>query len=308
MGALRCQQPDSVRLFAQKAVPSTRLHHLSGQAAQAADRLLGLASNVPLAGVERSCKFSQGVLSRERLLIGQARAQLAGTALEAAHVALGMPSSATPSYEQDHQRANFVYVGFDGGTDSLSYRIYLEFPVNLAHQYDPATGQMAKALLARGYKWDAIHPQRDQYDVTDYWWHPKLTADQITQKLAVLWSQHTNAPAALPAKALDVTQALVSKAIDLARQRSNALDWQYLQATEPTSARHSFDLNVYQADLRLSALAGELAALGDAMGIAADDIATLMNDAGTSTLGHVSGGLGRDGLPFLTVYYTDAED
>jgi len=36
-------------------------------------------------------------------------------------------------------------------------------------------------------------------------------------------------------------------------------------------------------------------------------MAAFMEDAGASILGHVSGGLGRDGLPFLTVYYTDAE-
>jgi len=147
-----CARMPTTRLcasFRTKAVPSMRLHHLSGPAAQAADRLLGLASNVPLAGVERSCKLSRGVLSRERLLLGQARAQLAGTAMDIAHSTLGMPARAKPPYEQDHQRANFVYLGFDGTTDSLSYRIYLEFPVNLAHQYDPATGQMGKALLAR---------------------------------------------------------------------------------------------------------------------------------------------------------------
>jgi tryptophan halogenase len=284
-----------------------RLHHLSGPAAQAADRLLGLASNVPLAGVERSCKLSRGVLSRERLLLGQARAQLAGTAMDIAHSTLGMPTRAKPSYEQDHQRANFVYLGFDGSTDSLSYRIYLEFPVNLAHQYDPATGQMGKALLARGYKWDALHPERDLYDVTDYWWYPKLTVDQIAQKLAALWSQQTDAPAAFSDRSIDATKTLVGQIIDLARQRSNALDWQYLEATEPATLRHSFDLNVYQAELHLTEVAEELAALGDAMGIACEDMAAFMKDAGTSTLGHVSGGLGRDGLPFLTVYYTDAD-
>jgi len=227
--------------------------------------------------------------------------------MDIAHSTLGMPTRAKPSYEQDHQRANFVYLGFDGSTDSLSYRIYLEFPVNLAHQYDPATGQMGKALLARGYKWDALHPERDLYDVTDYWWYPKLTVDQINLRLQALWSQQTDAPAAVADQTLDVTKALVGKAIDLARQRSNALDWQYLEACEPTSSRHSFDLNVYQADLHLAELAGELSALGDAMGIAADDMAAFIKDAGTSTLGHVSGGLGRDGLPFLTVYYADAE-
>ena len=294
--------------FCTKTVPSTRLHHLSGQAAQAADRLLGLASNVPLAGVERSCKFSQGVLSRERLLMGQGRAQLAGTALERAHATLGMPASASSAYEQDHQRANFVYYGFDGSTAGLSYRIYLEFPVNLARQIDPATGQMTPALLARGYKWDALHPARDQYDVTDYWWHPRLTVDQISMRLKALWAQQTDVPAALSAKALDASKALVNKAIDLARQRSNALDWQYLEASEPTTSRHSFDLNVYQADVRLSALTAELTALGDALAIPDDELAAFVTDAGASTLGHVSGGLGRDGLPFLTVYYADADD
>jgi tryptophan halogenase len=258
--------------------------------------MLGLASNVPLAGIERSCKFSQGGLSRERLLMGQAPDQLAGTPLALAHVTLDMPSGARSAYEHDYQRANFVYLGFDGTADSLSYRFYLEFPVNLAHQLDPATGQLTKALWARGYKWDALGPDQQKHDVTEYWWHPRLTVEQISRKVNALVSQQS-----------DAAKALTGKAIDLARLRSNALEWQFLEATEPASARHSFDLNLYQADVRLTELTAELTALGSTMGIPSDEVTAFMRDAGASTLGHVSGGLGRDGLPFITLYYADPE-
>jgi tryptophan halogenase len=289
----------------------TRLHQLTGPCAEAANRLLDLTANIPLAGIERSCKFGPGTLSRERLLLGQTAALLAGTMLDAAPRFLKLPASAKLPYMQDRLRANFIYLGFDGSANNLSYRIYLEFPVNLAQQLDQATGQMAPALLARGYKWDALQPELDRYDATDYWWHPRLTVDQIHMRLAALWAQRPDGAASAPtsgdagSQAVVAAQTLVKRAIELARHRSNALDWQYLEVTEPASSRHSFDLNVYKADLRMVELTGEMRALGQALGIADADMNAFLADTAESTLGHVSGGIGRDGQPFLTVYYAD---
>jgi tryptophan halogenase len=297
-------------------VSVTRLHQLTGPAAEAANRLLDLSANIPLAGIERSCKFGPGTLSRERLLLGQTAALMAGTSLDAAPRFLKLPPSAKLPYMQDRLRANFIYLGFDGGDSSLSYRIYLEFPVNLARQRDAATGQMAPALLARGYKWDALRPERDHYDATDYWWHPRLAVDQIHMRLQALWAQQPDGTAGIaqaPApdtddQAMAAAQTLVKRTIDLARQRSNALDWQYLEVTEPASARHSFDLNVYNADLRMAELTNEIRALGQALGIADTETSVLLAETAESTLGHVSGGVGRDGRPFLTVYYADQDE
>lgn len=294
-------------------VSVTRLHQLTGPSAEAANRLLDLSANIPLAGIERSCKFGPGILSRERLLLGQTAALLAGTTLDAAPRFLKLPASAKLAYMQDRLRANFIYLGFDGSASSLSYRIYLEFPVNLAQQRDPATDQMAPALLARGYKWDALRPELDHYDATDYWWHPRLTVDQIHMRLAALWAQQPDGADAPPAAGADggqatgAAQALVQRTIDLARARSNALNWQYLEVTEPASSRQSFDLNVYEANLRMAELEGEMRALAQALGIADADLTAFLKDTADATLGHVSGGMGRDGRPFMTLYYTEPD-
>ncbi len=285
-----------------------RLHKLSGPAADAANLLLGLATNVPLVGIERSCKFSPGHLHRERLLLGQATDKLKQTPLYDAHVALRMPASAQATYEPDRQAANFMYLGFDGSDDQLTYRIYLEFPVNVAHHVDPATGQVSKALLARGYKWSALEGSAcGHHDVTDYWWEPRLTVDQILRRLDALWSQQTDAPTAEGGMEREACRALTRHAIELARHRSNALDWMYLQATEPASTRQSFDLNLYQAELPLGELRDGLLALGAALRIPARDIDAFLATESTCCLGHLSGGLGRDGQTFLTVYYTDVD-
>ncbi|MGC4060139.1 MAG: hypothetical protein QM749_04515 [Aquabacterium sp.] len=293
-------------------MPVTRLHQLTGPRAEAANRLLDLTANIPLADIERSCKFSAGTLSRERLLLGQTAALLAGTTLDAAPRFLRLPPSAKLPYMQDRLRANFIYLGFEGSAQGLSYRIHLEFPVKLAQQLDAATGQMTPTLLARGYKWDALQPERDHYDATDYWWHPRLTVDQIHMRLAALWAQQPGSDADTPSMphtpALAAAQALVKRTIDLGRHRSNALDWQYLEVTEPASSHHSFDLNVYKADLRMAELAGEMRALAQALGIDDADVDAFLADTADATLGHVSGGLGRDGQPFLTVYYTTPDN
>jgi tryptophan halogenase len=294
--------------FRTNAVNPRRLHNLPPPAADAADRLLALAAATPLAGIERSCKFSRGSLHNERLLLGQSIDRLRQTPMFDAHLALGLPPTARTAYEHDRQAANFMYLGFDGGDQQLSYRIYLEFPVNMAQRANVPTGQINKALLARGYKWDALGSDVQHHDVTDYWWEPRLTVDQIRHRLDAIWSQQAPQPADEGSDAaLDASRAVTRQAIELARQRSNALNWMYLEATEPNSTRHSFDLNLYEAELTLAELQEGLRTLAEALQIPSQDVDAFFQKESASSLGHLSGGLGRNGQPFLTVYYTDAD-
>lgn len=268
------------------------LYDLTGPAADAADRLLALAKDVPLAGVERSCKFSAGRLDSNRLLLAQAPDLLAGTPLAEAHVSLGMPEHARADFERDLARANFVYLGFEGAAERLTYRIYLEFSVRLGPAQASMPAQAAPVLLARGYKWDALSSDRPLVATSEYWWTPQLTASQIVKRLAEL-----TPPGG------DSANTLVLAAIDAARSRSNALDWTWLEVQEPGSPRQSHDLNLYEAQLRLDELAPSLQATAQRFSIDHACFERWLAHAGADTVGHVSGGLGRDGQPFVTVYH-----
>jgi tryptophan halogenase len=268
-----------------------KLHDLTGAPADAADRLLELAKDVPLAGIERSCKLAPHSLSHQRLLMANSPVALAGTPLAQAHLALQMPPSDIPAFEQDLALANFVYLGFDGTHDSLSYRIYLEFPVNLAHQHDPTTGRMTPALLARGYKWNALDAQAQQVGTSEYWWEPRLTADQVLMRLTNLGAGDAQA------------HPLVHAAVAAARARSNALDWTWLEVSEPQSPRRSYDLNIYDAELTLNDLAEALRTTARQFDIDPAAFEAWLAQRGAETFGHVSGGIGRDGQAFVTVYH-----
>lgn len=270
-----------------------QLHSLAGAPAQAADRLLLLAKSVPLAGVEHSCKLNAQGLHSNRLMFGNDRDHLSSSPLWAAHRHLRMPTASRAAYEQDLARATHLYLGFEGGPNSLSYRIYLEFPVDLArHARDPSTGAVPPALLAKGYKWDALQGETQAAAVcTHYHWHPRITLGEIAHKARELGAR------------TEPTATLLDAVMDLARQRSNAMDWMYLEANEPGLVRQSFDVNFYSAKLRLRDLAHALSTACEHFGIDKAETARWLAEAGDATLGHVSGGVGRDGQPFLTVYY-----
>lgn len=299
----------SAPVMTQPSTPRRALHQLTGKPATAADRLLALAAGVRWQGVERSCKLSSGKLADQRVLFGKASSELADTSWAQADRLLGLPESTRIQYAADWQAAHFAYFGFEGGKDALSYRIYLEFPVNLARQHDPASGSFRPVLLARGYKWDALTTAAGQATLTEYWWTPRLTADQIDHRIDRTWLA-TAPPADSPSQA-DAREALrcvrrvLKCATDLARTRSNPLDWTYLDVREPGNARHSFDLNLYAADLQVRDVVPALRDAAAAFGVGPGHLDGFLTWAEPASLGHLSGGFDREAQPFLTLYFDE---
>jgi hypothetical protein len=76
-----------------------------------------------------------------------------------------------------------------------------------------------------------------------------------------------------------------------------------VEAAEEGNPRRSFDLNFYKARLRLDHLMPALRALCGRYGAGREAIERIAAQAGKRPFGHLSGGLGRDGQDFLTVYY-----
>jgi hypothetical protein len=76
-----------------------------------------------------------------------------------------------------------------------------------------------------------------------------------------------------------------------------------VEVEEEQSPRRSFDINVYSAKLPASAVAPALGRLGAAYGIAPARIDKLLSRVGPLQLGHLSGGIGRSGRDFATLYF-----
>jgi hypothetical protein len=78
---------------------------------------------------------------------------------------------------------------------------------------------------------------------------------------------------------------------------------QYLEVGEADNDRHSFDLNLYASGMCLGDLQGELAALRDHFQLRPGYFQALFDQIKSRRIGHIAGGIHRDGSEFITIYY-----
>jgi len=77
----------------------------------------------------------------------------------------------------------------------------------------------------------------------------------------------------------------------------------YVEVSEEDNPRLSCDVNLYPADLALAELEPLLVDAANCFGISAATLAGRVPGLRRAALGHLSTGTGRDGAPFLTIYY-----
>ena len=77
----------------------------------------------------------------------------------------------------------------------------------------------------------------------------------------------------------------------------------YLEVAEENTPRKSFDINVYNAKLLLKQIYPLLQKIYRHYFIPVRDFHDIYNPSRAKTMGHLSGGIGRDGKDFVTLYY-----
>ena len=238
-------------------------------------------------GFERSFKLSPGSLHADRVILG-VRTKLAnGESLLKVCRAIGMPDPYLARFEELLPEANTVGFGFEGG----AYKVYLEFWDKLRQRVRQDPANVAPETLFLGFKWAISDPSRCA--LARYTCYPLLSIRGIRKRLAELYDDP-----AMPS--LRAAQEI----IDLAAIRIGANDsFVYVEASEEGNPRKSFDLNLYKAGLRVADLYPVLSALYQHYSIPESHLESLSAETGSRTFGHLSGGNGRDGQDFLTVYY-----
>jgi tryptophan halogenase len=171
------------------------------------------------------------------------------------------------------------------------HKAYLEFWHQLSQRVQREPRNTSPAELFLGFKWDASDPARRA--LARYTCHPLLTVRGIDRRLEILYQGRDTTPS---------LQA-VREILALAARRVTGDSFVYVEAAEEGNPRRSFDLNFYKARLRLEELGPTLYALCGRYGAGREALEQLIAQAGTRAFGHLSGGLGRDGKDFLTVYY-----
>jgi tryptophan halogenase len=129
--------------------------------------------------------------------------------------------------------------------------------------------------------------------VSRYVWHRSLPVPEILERLQATIDPSRHG-------------ALLELVQGIARQASERIapgEIQYLEVTEEGNPRRSFDLNVYKSGLRLQDLNPELLRALAYYGIPFSRFAPLYQRIKRERLGHLAGGVDREGNDFMTVYY-----
>lgn len=247
------------------------------------ERLHAFAAGLglPMLG-ESSLKLSPGAIQRDRYLLS-VPADLTPTqvvALATLTAGLGLDVGLfANTIAADLPRATTLHFGFESGAAGDVLKLYCEFPI--AGAWATARAERRPLLVHRAVKWDPANPARAA--ISRYSANPSLTVPETAARIATLFGDN-------PATTL--AQTLVHRAAG----RLAALDRLFLEVEEQGTPRRSFDLKLYDAGFTTADLASSLPALAALFGLPPIELPQ-------ASLGHLAGGQGRDGRPFLTLYY-----
>lgn len=241
-------------------------------------------------GFEKSFKLSAGSVQDERVILGVPTERAPREALLRICRELGMSEAHLEQFERRLPEANTVGFGFEGGRKGGSYKVYLEFWERVVQRLRLDPANRAPQVLFLGYKWPVHGGGRSA--LAEYTCHPLLAVDGIARRLAALYPPDSHSLAA------------AQEILQLGAARLGPGDsFVYVEATEEGNPRRSFDLNLYKVGLRVGDLRAPLSRLCENYSIKSVQLESLLEQCGTRPFGHLSGGVGREGEDFLTVYY-----
>lgn len=247
------------------------------------------ALGVPLMG-ESSAKLVPGALLTDRFLLSVPLADLPprtiGDVVDMAET-LGLAAEAAAILSLDLETAGVLHFGYEAGRNGAVLKLYCEFPDAVA-DWDRARREGRRLLVHRAVKWDPEEP--DRAAVSLYEADPTLSVTDTVDRIIELMGDN---PAA------DLAVSLFHRAAG----RLPASDRLFLEVTEEGTARRSFDLKVYDAGFTFGELGAALPGIAEAFALDRIDRDRLARLPSGVALGHISGGRGRDGKLFFTLYY-----
>lgn len=242
-------------------------------------------------GYEKSFKLAPRYFSANRYLLGIDRRNLDESGLTRIFERMLMPEPLVDNCRDRLADANLLLLGFEESEKDCIYKIYLEFWDQVSMALQRASEPCRPRTLFLGYKWSAFDNRKSV--VSEYVYHPRLALDDMIARLEQLNRTEDADPT------FDVARELVQLAARLADSES----FIYLEVGEAGTQRSSFDINLYRASLSLQQLRPQLERLLNHYQIERGRLDEVYARAGDRQLGHLSGGTGRDGQPFFSVYY-----
>lgn len=269
--------------------------HLTEGLPEKAKALFQLIKNLDLeVGYERSFKIFEKTLLTNRFLLGFSKKgikQKANESILDICVRMDMPDTFREDFREKLSEANYVHFGFEEDESTSVYKAYLEFYDKIEKEIKSQPGKSDSFLLHLGFKWDAA--DNSKRVLTRYTWYPSLTIEHIRQRTAnILDPQKHGYP-------FEIANGI----LDIASRKIPHHDILYLEVTEEDNSRRSFDINMYRANLRLEELYSLLLDMCQHYSIPSEEFCSLYDRIETKTFGHISGGISRREVDFLTIYY-----
>lgn len=261
----------------------------------AAQRIKDLVSGIGIKyGFERSFRLSPGQLRAKRFLLGFSKRRLRDTAeqkiLDICE-RLGMPQILLDRYRAELPNAQYVHFGFEKGESGCLYKAYLEFYEKVEADMRNTAASSDPQLMHLGFKWAADGNAAPV--VTRYVWHPFISVENMLERTGnLLGPLRTGA-------IMEVARGVLQAASARVQHREIF----YMEATEEGNPRHSFDINMYRARLRMEELDPVIGHLSAHFDLAEEAYSMLRESIRTSIFGHIAGGTGRSGGDFLTIYH-----
>jgi hypothetical protein len=266
---------------------------------EAAERIklfFSLMEGLKPEGEERSFKMAQGMLLEQRYLMGVGKAAIGEARLFDTCVRMGMPAPQLAALKALLPEANSVHFGYEQGASAMVFKVYLEFwqRLNQALGGRPpgavAPQGLAPVVLHVAWKWDVAQP--DKAAVAEYRCYPELHSVGIFERLGGLYPAHGEPPS------LEAAERIINLA--LKRTKKTLM---YLEVSEAGNPRASFDIRLYATELRVADVHPWLQAAARSYGVAPARFDAFFKTVRERALGHLSGGVDREGRDFLTVYY-----
>lgn len=237
-------------------------------------------------GFERSFKLTtKGILSDRFLLtqhkkrFGESPQLILSPLLES----LSVPPALKVWLYSELPRAELIHLGFETTQGSTLCKLYLEFPFSGISS--PSSASASSPLLYQAAKWS---PGMGQGLLTDYHILSFSSLDELKGYLL-----------SCVCGANRVVECLV-EALPSSMPVSELM---LLDVTEPSNTRHSFDLNLYNLQRPVVQWERLLDSVWRLLGLPIATLNDFVAKYGHEILGHLSGGVSRDNVPFFTLYF-----
>ncbi len=236
---------------------------------------------LPVMG-ESSVKLVPGAALTDRYLLSvPASGITAPQVAELVRVAtlLGLEPETADLVAADLPLSTTLHLGFEREGERTTLKLYCEFPIQRGWDIARRAGQ--PMLVHRAVKWDPRDATRAA--VSRYVANPARNVADTGARIRDLLG---------PGAPADLALGLFNRAAG----RVPAQDRLFLEVEEDGSPRRSFDLKLYDAGFTTADLGPAMPGLISHFGLEGFRVPAAL-------LGHIAGGRGRDGKPFLTLYY-----